>query len=90
MVPRWMKILGLLLLCVYAAAMMHQVLPHHHEHGDGGSCALCLLLSAAAVLAPIVAVFLGTGSDPRAVVDYLSPDTQPVWAPFSLRGPPSL
>ncbi len=88
MIPRWTRLVGLVLLCVYGAAIGHQMMPHHEGHGDGDSCSLCLLLSSAALPALCVIFLLGTLVDagilplPERVL------TRPLHQPFSLRGPP--
>lgn len=90
MTRRWLRVVGIVLLCVYAAAIVHQLAPHHREHGDGDTCSLCLMLSGAAVTAlGILLLFEQLFSAP------LTPSrgrgySRHVHEPFSLRGPPSL
>ena len=84
-----MKLAGLLLLGVYAAALGHQILPHDPGHGNGKFCSLCLLLSGVVLLALGVALVLQDVLKP-----FLPPSRGPVFSrcvrqPFSLRGPPT-
>jgi hypothetical protein len=86
---RWMRRVGLLVLCVYAAAIAHQVLPHHPGHGNGDSCSLCLLLTSMVLLVLGAAFVLEQGV--KTVV-FPSRDlvfSRHVRQPFSLRGPPA-
>jgi hypothetical protein len=46
---KWPQLIGLLLLCIYAAAIVHQILPHDPSHGNGETCSLCLLLMSVVV-----------------------------------------
>ena len=86
---RWMRRVGLFLLCVYAAAIAHQILPHDPGHGNGDSCSLCLLL-ASVVLLVLGAAFVLE----QEVKTFVSPSRDLVFSrhirqPFSLRGPPT-
>ena len=86
---KWLKLMGVLLLCVYAAAIVHQILPHDPGHGNGESCPLCLLLMSVVVFVAGVVVFLQRQLMSRTIVAHTPPYSRTIWSPFSLRGPPS-
>lgn len=84
---KWARTLGLLLLCVYAAAVMHQVLPSHCGHESENSCPLCHLL-AGFVLFVAVLTFI-TGVEFRlAFFLPVTPFCREFRYSFRLRGPP--
>lgn len=85
---KWLKLMGVLLLCVYAAAIVHQILPHDPCHGNGESCALCRLLMSVVVFVVYVALFLKRRIRSRTVPARTFPYSRTIWSPFSLRGPP--
>ena len=87
---RWMKPAGLLLLCVYAAAIAHQLLPHDSSHGSGDSCSLCLLLTSVVLLALCVTLGLEHAVRALFVAAHAVVFSRQVRQPFSLRGPPSV
>lgn len=87
---RWVRAVGLFLLCVYAAAIAHEVFPHHRGDGDGDSCSLCLLLTSVVVVVCGVALVLGQRPMALAFIPHVAPFSRSVREPFSLRGPPSL
>ena len=84
----WLKLMGVLLLCVYAAAIVHQILPHDPCHGNGESCALCLMLVSVVILVAGVALFLKREIRCHAIATHTLPYSRTIWSPFSLRGPP--
>ncbi len=85
---KWLQWVGLLLLCIYAAAIVHQILPHDSCHGHGESCSLCLLLVNVVVLSVGAALFLERRVLSPALCAYVPPCPRTVRSPFSLRGPP--
>jgi hypothetical protein len=84
------KLIGLLLLCVYAAAMVHQILPHGPGHGRGETCALCLLLTTLVVFVAGVGLVLGELCAATALIAHAGPHSERVTQPFSPRGPPPI
>jgi len=85
---KWLKWVGLLLLCVYAAAVVHQMLPHDDCHGHGEACALCLLLANAALPAVCAVLVLRRRIVSPALLAPTPPSSRTPRSPFSLRGPP--
>ena len=85
---RWMRVVGLLLLCVYAAAVAHQILPHHLGHGNGGSCSLCLLLTSIVLLALAVTLRLEHVLKAFLLPSHARVLSRQIQQPFSIRGPP--
>ena len=85
---KWLKLMGVLLLCVYAAAIVHQLLPHDPDHGNGESCSLCLLLMSVVVFVVGVALFLQRRNTFCTFPEHANPYSRTLWSPFSLRGPP--
>ena len=85
---RWIKQIGLLLLCVYAAAIVHQALPHESGHGTGESCSLCLLLMSLAVFFAGVVLVQGQQRRTFATIPRVNPYSRNSKEPSSLRGPP--
>ena len=85
---KWLQLMGVLLLCVYAAAIVHQILPHDPSHGKGESCSLCVLLMSVVVFVAGVALFLQRGIQSCAIAEHTLPYSRVVRSPYSLRGPP--
>jgi len=85
---KWLKLIGILLLCVYAAAVVHQILPHDSAHGNGESCSLCLLLMSVVVFVLGVALFQQRTTISCAIGAHTPPYSRTIRSPFSLRGPP--
>ena len=87
---RWIRLIGLLLLCMYAAATVHEVLPHHPGHGNGETCPLCVLLTSLAVFVVAIRLIVGQRRHASVSIPHVAPHFQSIRQPFSLRGPPSL
>lgn len=86
---QWTKHIGLLLLCIFAAAIIHQALPHHLDHGNGQSCSLCVLLFSSVVLSLCGVLVLKCETCSSTPFFFLVSYSQTALSPYSLRAPPS-
>ncbi len=83
-----MRVVGLVLLCVYAVAMAHQILPHDLGHGNGDTCSFCLLLTSIVLLALAVTLRLEHVLKAFLLPSHARVLSRRIQQPFSVRGPP--
>lgn len=85
---RGVKILALLVLCLYVGAVWHEFVPHSDGHDRDGACSFCFLLTASIIVVAAVRLLLADG---RIIAAFFAPVSKPDYQPLIrelLRGPP--
>jgi hypothetical protein len=89
--PRYIRVIALLLLLLFAAAGVHALVPHSHDTAHGAhSCALCVLFWSLVV---VVAAVVGLAYDRRTRALPSRPADIPAFfapLPLTTRAPPAL